>query len=387
MPGQRNIETGLDRLVELINTKKRISLDEASKELGVSPDIVKEWADFLEDENLITLEEKLSKTFLCERKLNKKEVEKKAVEYSSKKDAFTRRVEMALSSLQKESEGLDRIKVEFEKLKEIIGKDINEVRGELQELRHYEELKKNIDKEMMQQKADYYAMLEGVKKKMEEERKHYEDFANSITGEKAKIEEARVELSYLDKKEENLQKRIYALREILKSVENEIASQRKAIAGSVATINSKVKDSEKYKQNMIMTLDREMAPLHKNLKDNKEKIDEVMSSVLKKVLERKKSIEKYQFESTQAAEKFKSFFDKKAKTEELIGSLEKEKKELEKSMQDLIRKARSFNLSIKSSDVKNYVKELEESLKNIDKKKVGFIQKLGELTDLISGKN
>lgn len=387
MPGQRSIETGLDKLVELINSKKRISLDEAAKELGVSPDIVKEWADFLEDENLITLEEKLSKTFLCERKLSKKEVEKKAVEYSSKKDAFTRRVDMAISSLQKESEGLDRIKAEFEKLKEMIGKDIDEVRGELEELKHYEELKKNMDREILQQRADYHSMLEGIRKRMEDERKRYEEFANSITGEKGRIEEAKVELSYLDKKEENLQKRIDALREILKTVENEIASQRKVIAGCIATINAKVMDSEKYKKGMIQRMDKELEPMNRLLKDNQDKVNRVMDAMLKKVTEKKKTIEKYQLESTQAAEKYKSFFEKKAKTEELISTLERDKKDLEKEFHQLRQKATTFNLSIKSSDVKNYVKELEESMKSLDKKKTGFIAKLGELADLISRKN
>jgi epoxyqueuosine reductase QueG len=48
-------------------------------------------ADFLEDEGLISVEDHLSKTYFSERKLSKGEVEKKAKEYSSKKDsAFSR---------------------------------------------------------------------------------------------------------------------------------------------------------------------------------------------------------------------------------------------------------------------------------------------------------
>ena len=128
MASQINIETGVDKLVDIIERKKRVSINEAADELGVSIPVVQEWADFLEDEGLITIEYKLSRTYLCERKLNKKEIEKKAKEYSSKKDAFTRKVEMALKSMERESAGFDRIKEEFKKLHESIGSDIDAVR-------------------------------------------------------------------------------------------------------------------------------------------------------------------------------------------------------------------------------------------------------------------
>ena len=82
----------------------------------------------------------------------------------------------------------------------------------------------------------------------------------------------------------------------------------------------------------------------------------------------------------------KKFFDKKVKTQEMIASLEKDKAELEKELIDLVNKATSFNLSLKNSSVKNYVKDLEVSFKQIEKKKNIFSQNLIRLTEMIKSR-
>jgi hypothetical protein len=55
-------------------------------------------------------------------------------------------------------------------------------------------------------------------------------------------------------------------------------------------------------------------------------------------------------------------------------------------LQELINKARGFALSLKSDDVKSYVKELQESFSGLEKKRNSFVNKLGELTDRITKK-
>lgn len=387
MAERKSIETGVDKLVDLINRKKKISTNEAANELGVSIPVIQEWADFLEDEGLITVDYKLSRTYLCERKLSKKEVEKKARVYSSKKDAFTRKVETALKSLQRESEGFEKIKIEFKKLRDTIGRDIDQVREELQELKHYEDLKKNIDKDIIQQRLDFQEMINQVHRKIADQRKKYESFIEELSNERTKIEEAKVEMSYLEKREDNIKKRVDALKEIIKSIENKLAEQKSIIKTSMERMKADLKDSEKIQKSMKFRMKQEIEPVIKNIKEREEKILSVQDSILKKIMTKKQNIDKYKMESTQAAEKFKAFFDRKAKTEQLINTIDKEKAELEKELQSLIAKAQSFNLSIKSSDVKNYVKELQKSLKNIEEKKSGFSKRLGELTDVISKKD
>jgi hypothetical protein len=200
------------------------------------------------------------------------------------------------------------------------------------------------------------------------------------------MEEARVELNYLEKKEDTLQKRLEALKDILKSVDNNIDSQRKIIAEAEEGINLKVKDSSKIQKDMRYRAEKEIGPLLKAANDNEEKIMSVLNSILVKIMDKNRVIEKYKLESVQAADELEEFFDKRGRTEQLIASLGKEKLELEEAMKNLILKAKSFNLSVKSSDVKDYVNELQSSLNVIETKRSGFINKIGELTELISRK-
>ena len=151
----KNIKTGVDRLVEIISDAKKISLDEAASKLKVSPEVVQEWADFLEKEKLVTIEYSFSKVWLLERKLSKKEIKNVAKEISSEKDAFSRKIDSALKSLETETVGFEELKKQFVKIQGNVKQEIDEVERQLAELERYDRLKKNIDKNIEQQKVNY----------------------------------------------------------------------------------------------------------------------------------------------------------------------------------------------------------------------------------------
>ena len=79
------IETGVDKLVKIVKERGKIALVDAAKELGVSTTVIQEWVDFLEDEGIISVEYKLTKPFLVDRKLTKKEIESKAKDSRARK--------------------------------------------------------------------------------------------------------------------------------------------------------------------------------------------------------------------------------------------------------------------------------------------------------------
>src|SRR3989338_1591166 len=135
------IETGVDKLVDLINAKGRISSSEAAIALGVSPAVIMEWADFLEEEGIISVEYKLTKQFLVARKLVKKDVEERAKEFSGKKEVFVRKAEASLSFLERESKELEDLKQDFENIKKNLGFDVDHIKDEFEELKECEKLK------------------------------------------------------------------------------------------------------------------------------------------------------------------------------------------------------------------------------------------------------
>src|SRR3989338_587238 len=104
------IETGVDKLIELIKSKKRISFQDASTELGINQNLLEEWADFLEEEGIITVEYKLTTPYLVVKELKREEVTQKTEDFLRKKETFVSKAESMLSIIEKESKELTQVK-------------------------------------------------------------------------------------------------------------------------------------------------------------------------------------------------------------------------------------------------------------------------------------
>src|SRR5690606_11647469 len=130
----KKIRTGADKLVDLIQTTKKISIDDAAKTLGISPNLVQEWADFLEKERIITIEYNFSKAYLTERKMSSKEIKETAKEVVFEKDVIVRKIEYAISALDKESVDFNEIKNRFVSVQSQVKNEIKTVEKELAEL-------------------------------------------------------------------------------------------------------------------------------------------------------------------------------------------------------------------------------------------------------------
>lgn len=104
-----NITTAVDSLVELINNRKRISIEETAKELGLPETIINEWATFLEEEKVIKIEYQFTNAFL---------VAKQAQESSGKE--YSRDIEIISRNLNIMLAGLNKIQIKHEiKLKDV----------------------------------------------------------------------------------------------------------------------------------------------------------------------------------------------------------------------------------------------------------------------------
>ncbi|MAG47250.1 hypothetical protein CL617_01475 [archaeon] len=97
---QLSINTAVDSLVNLINEKKRILLQDASKELNIPDNVIMEWSTFLEEEKIISIEYKFSKTYLVVRKKNKKAAKEEIENLKSLKNVLKRRLEYMLKFVE-----------------------------------------------------------------------------------------------------------------------------------------------------------------------------------------------------------------------------------------------------------------------------------------------
>ncbi|MFC1648096.1 hypothetical protein ACFL1B_01420 [Nanoarchaeota archaeon] len=383
---KRKIETGVDKLVELVDRKKKVELNEAVKALGVSKIVVQEWAGFLEEQGMISIEYSLSKVYLVERKLSPKDVQKKKREYGAKKEAFVRKVETALQTLESESLGFEQIKEKFNELEKDIGSEIQRVKNEVDELRHYEELKKNLDQEILQQKLDYQKMFDDLHKQIQFEEKKYDSIIEQVMKEKSRISEEKLDLDYIEKKEDNLQRRIDALKEILKSLEGEVQIKSSQMKRETVKLNELQKVADRLIAEVKKKKEADLKPLVAASQASQDKVLSIQDEILEKVQAKKADIEGVRTEGKRITEEFERFFQKRADTEKLLARINNEKFDMEKEMQGLINSAKAFEIATKSADVRHHVKDLNEKFQELDKKKEVFKQDMVELNERVLGK-
>jgi len=178
-----SIETGVDRLLALLREKKKLDIVDAAKRLGVSLDIVQEWADFLDEEGLLKVEYSLTKTYLVPRQLTKKELSEKQHVYNQKKDAFVSRVDTALQQILSEGEAFDKLKKKYDGLKEDLGSNLHEVEEEITELHHYEDLKNTFEQQAQDQQHTYKEKIAKLNTDLMHEEKRYDQVVEHIVSE------------------------------------------------------------------------------------------------------------------------------------------------------------------------------------------------------------
>ena len=105
-----NITTAVDSLVNLVNDKGKISIDDASRELGIPSNILNEWATFLDQENIIHIEYKFTTPYLTKSADVKKEIRENAERISDTAELVIRRLSATLNFVMKSQPKIDRQK-------------------------------------------------------------------------------------------------------------------------------------------------------------------------------------------------------------------------------------------------------------------------------------
>ncbi len=369
------IETGVDKLVNLVNSKGRIASQDATKELGVSTAVVMEWADFLEEEGIIKIEYKFTTPFLVARKLAKKDVKEKAKEFSGKKEVFVRKAEVSLSFLSRESGKLNSLKQEFDKIKQELGLDIGSIKNELEELKKYEQLKISLDKQIEGQKTSCMDKLEQMTKQILMERKKYQSILENIKEEEEELKKDKEQANSIEKSEKMIIDRLNSLREFIKRIESRVQTEE----GNVKISESNIQKLILMAQNTKLRVEKEKCmidPLVEKSKNQTEKIKELQNKIVEKIMTKEKKLQGVK----KASKEMKKLFNKKLGVLDVIEKVNNDRNDLQKELLDLIKKAKSFQLSSKSADVGKEMADIEKKFNEVDAKKKYFEKELKNLS-------
>ena len=368
------IETGVDKLVNIINQRGKLSSFDAAKELGVSNTVIMEWADFLEEEGIISVEYKFTKPFLISRKMTKKEVEEKAKEFSGKKEGFIRKAEVSLNFLENEASKLNSIKEEFDKIKKELGFDVTALGKELSELTKYEQLKIDLDKKIEEQKSDSMIKIEEIAKQFLMEKNKYGQLFKEVENEKKELEREKLEANSLEEAERFMKSKVENLKDIIKRIENKMQLEEQNLGISQKNIQrlNIMADSIRSgieKEKLILE------PLLQNSLEQEKKIREMQSKIVEKITDKQKKLRGVKIVS----KRMEGVFKKKAAVINLIERVNKDRNELQNELIELIKKAKSFQISSKNTDIGKQMAEMENKFNEVESRKKSFEKELTEL--------
>ncbi len=382
---QKAIETGVDKLVALVDKQGRISVKQAARELGVSETVIEEWVDFLEEEGIISLEYKLATLYLIPRKLNKKELEQKHKEFHGKKEGFIRRAEVMLADIDRESKVFQDIKSDFQKLKGEISKDLSGMKLKLQELDKFESVKEGLDNEIRAHQKEIMDKMAGITKQIEKEKKKYYDVLLEIRDEE-KILKDRTEGAL------SLREQYDAMKEHIKECDDAVNDMVKAIKtdqSGIGDVEARIERLKKKADNIQSELLHKMSSLDDLIKQKSEKekvILEKENEILAKAKEKGNMLKGEEQSGRRLVEAFKNFFTKKKHVQNLIDTVNKDRDELERDLITLINTAKALSLGKKQHDFSKHADEVQRKFKEIEKHKEKYEQHLKNLTNLMGKK-
>ncbi|MBU1204705.1 MAG: hypothetical protein KJ968_04035 [Nanoarchaeota archaeon] len=379
------LKTGVDRLVSLIKEKKRISVPQAAKELGISQVVVEEWADFLEEDGIISIDYKFATPWLIERKLKKEEIEKKIKEFHGKKDVIVRRSESLLSFLDREGESISKIREEFKNIREDIHTEADNVKKELKELERYEELKKKADDQLKKQDQVFADKIKQMDGQIIRAQRKYSELLKEIGAEEKIIKTERLKTGSIRKTEESLKQKIKKIDGSIDKVKQKIKSEDIYIEDLESHIK-RLKELAEDTRETINLQKKKIMPLAKESREYEKKVMQSQKEILKKVFEGGGIIKKDINEIKRLSDKFKEFFEKRMETTNLIEKINDDRNSLKKELNEFIAKAKAFSISSQSADIQKQIDIMEKKFKEVDQKKNIFEKEIRELCSLIKKK-
>jgi chromosome segregation ATPase len=256
--------------------------------------------------------------------------------------------------------------------------ELDTVRDDLKELERYLQLKEELQKQVEEQKNEAKLKIGELTQQVVREQKKYQELTADIANEKEELAREKAEARSIEESEQILNEKLTELKNMIGVIEKKVLDEDTTIKNSELHIEKLSLLIDEMKQRV----DEEKSiidPLIERSKEQEKKVMELQEKILKKIAQKQKGASNVK----NITKKVKDFFDKKLAVVNLVDRVNKDRDELEKSLIELIKKAKSFQLTAKSGDVGKQMIDLERRFSEVNKKKTQFEEELKELGSFI----
>jgi len=365
------IEPGVDKLVKLVSDRKKISVKEAAKELGVSVSSIEEWADFLEEEGIISIQTQFATVYLVEKKIGKKELKEKVKAVKGEKEDFMRRVESSINALQRDHEEIKLIDSEFRKIRSLLEDNFSKLSKKLEKLEDFRKSHREMEMKRKEIEQSYEKKINDLERKLKDDHKEYEKIIASVEAELERIGDEKKHLDQMKASEKELEGKVSEINQMISQVKSEIDKGNRQLDIDEERLKKSEESAKKIKDH-IQASSKELDSVadqvkgsHKELRSMEQEFIKDVESLGRGDLQK---IGPYK-ESQELIKKFRTFFTSTKQVEELILNAEKEEDELREHFEALLKKAQAFSVMTSAPDVKKDLDSLRKELLAIESRK------------------
>ena len=378
-----DITTGIDKLVQLINRRSEISLDEAAKELNIDKVVIEDWIEVLEAEKLVKVNYKFSNMFISGSKTTSKDTLKTAAHVVYQKDAFNRKIDMTINALEQETEDYQQVRTKFLSIQHQIKGEIKTVRKELSDLKQFDHLKNNIDKHIIVSQNNFKKFVSIYNSQLDTFDRKYISLVHDLKSEQVLLEKYAKKIDVLKQAKVEIEQTVHDSIAELKKVTKEFEAESKNISlsenrlsklnKSIEHLSSHIQDK---KVDVMKTLNRKIGS---SIPVIRAKQDELLANAKLK----KEEIKNYAYTGAMIYKSFDKLFSKKIKTAEMIEAIEKERLALLKELTNLKAKVAIFSIKRKDPEIKKKLREMEKIIGEYEKRKNSLGSKIDRLMSFI----
>ena len=372
MAGKKSvIETGVDKLVRLVSEHGKISVKDAARELGVSVSSVEEWADFLEEEGIISIQAKFATVYLVEKKISKRDLVEKVKTVRAEKESFVRRIESSINALERDHEEIKLIDSEFGKIKSLLEGRFLKLSEKLDRLEDFRKSHRQIGVKCRELESDYEKKLKDLDNRLRKEEKSYKEVLAKVDEELANIKKEREKVEQMKIAEKDLHSQVEHLNRQIGHIRDEIEKENKQLEIDEQRLKRSADTAESIRKDVEST-SKELDDVSKQFSASRKEIESMEKTFLKDVERLSKGeldkIGTYK-ESKDIVEKFRKFFDQTREVEEMIHKAEKEEEELKSHFEKLAKKVQAFTAVTSVPEIKNEMSALHNELSEIESRK------------------
>lgn len=381
------VQTGVDRLLDVLRTDGTLSVKAAAVKLGVSTSAVLEWAKLLEEEGLIKIKYRFATAYLEGKNLNTPEYQKIKKELMAEKSLIDEKLEGTTNFLAALEDEVKSLKDIFGAIGKHVGSNTSQLKNTLKQLEYFQSKKEALDKEIVAAKSKYVDRLEELNKRLTVNqgvaKQWYEQMYGETTRSGEILEMEQNELTLIQENEKLMEKQLSDMRSLL---DVNVISKLGQNKPEVDKLTKTLAELKKRYVAMKEEAEEKKASLLKLIIENEKNISEIEKLQKSIITKMEAAADEYGVTSAELKEypkRMDEFFSKKNLVETILNRLHYNELEFKKRLDELTSKSAKAGKVESLEKFREELKALQSDVAELTKKREYFTKEMKDLVALL----